>query len=45
MTDNVSNDLVEEFRTVHPENEANLQTNIQIWQQRLSVRESNGTDH
>lgn len=39
MTDNVLKDLAEEFRVVHSEIEANLQSNIQIWQQRMAAKE------
>jgi hypothetical protein len=34
MPDNVLNDLVEEFRAMHPQAEAALRANIQIWKQR-----------
>ncbi len=34
MTDNVLNDLVNEFRAAHPQAEATLRANIQIWKQR-----------
>jgi hypothetical protein len=34
ITDNVLNDLVDEFRVVHPQAEAALRANVEIWKQR-----------
>ncbi|MGH7457327.1 MAG: DUF6036 family nucleotidyltransferase [bacterium] len=40
MTDNVLNDLVDEFRVVHPQAEAALRANVEIWKNKILTTEN-----
>jgi hypothetical protein len=40
MTDNVLNDLVDEFRAIHPQAEAALRANVEIWRNKILATEN-----